>query len=78
MTINLDDYRATFEKAAPALKDTLDATFHEASRVMSPAALQAWLDGAKGLCSLGRGGDLGRLAGGDAAGGEGVRRGCDR
>jgi len=58
MTINLDDYRATFEKAAPALKDTFDGTFHEASRVMSPAGLHAYLDGAKGLCSLGRGGDL--------------------
>lgn len=58
MTISLDDYRDCLEKAAPEVKDTLEATFHEAARVMSPPGLQDYLDGARGLCSLGRGHDL--------------------
>jgi hypothetical protein len=58
MTISLDDYRDCLEKAAPEIKDTLEATFHEAARLMSPAGLQEYMDGARGLCSLGRGHDL--------------------
>ncbi|RRQ21713.1 nitric oxide reductase activation protein NorD [Thiohalobacter thiocyanaticus] len=58
MTINLDDYRDCFEKAAPEIRDTLESTFLEASRVMSPAGLQEYMEGGKGLCSLGRGHDL--------------------
>ena len=58
MSINLDDYKPCLEKAAPELRDTLEATFHEASRVMSPAGLQDYLQGGKALCNLGRGGDL--------------------
>jgi len=55
MSINLDDYREQLEKAAPELKDTLDATFHAAARCMSPQGLHDYLEGAKGLASLGRG-----------------------
>ncbi len=58
MTINLDDYREALENAAPELKDTLDSTFQEASRVMSSAALQEYLEGARALANLGRGGNL--------------------
>ncbi len=57
MTIQLDDYREALVKAAPALKDTLDGIFHEAARAMSPAGLREYLDGARGLAGLGRGGD---------------------
>ncbi|BCO32138.1 hypothetical protein TspCOW1_22410 [Thiohalobacter sp. COW1] len=58
MTINLDDYSDCLAKAAPEIRDNLEATFQEASRVMSPAGLQEYMEGAKGLCSLGRGHDL--------------------
>ncbi|MBT8067003.1 MAG: VWA domain-containing protein [Gammaproteobacteria bacterium] len=46
------------EKAAPEVIDTLEATFHEAARVMSPAGLHDYMEGAKGLCNLGRGTDV--------------------
>ncbi len=58
MTINLEDYAACLGKAAPELADTLEATFHDAARVMSPAGLHDYLEGARGLCSLGRGHDV--------------------
>ena len=58
MTINLEDYAACLGKAAPELADTLEATFHDAARVMSPAGLRDYMEGAKGLCSLGRGHDV--------------------
>ena len=58
MAVNLDEYRAQLENAAPEVKDTFDASFHEASRVMSPAGLQIYLEGARGLHELGRGSAL--------------------
>jgi nitric oxide reductase NorD protein len=58
MSLNLDDYRDILEGVAPELHATLEGTFHEAARVMSPAGLQEYLEGAKGLASLRRGPDL--------------------
>jgi nitric oxide reductase NorD protein len=58
MTINLDDYAACLGKASPELADTLEATFHDAARLMSPAGLHDYLDGARALCGLGRGQDV--------------------
>ena len=58
MAIKLEDYAEQLKDAAPAVRDVLTSTFQEASHVMSPAGLQAYLDGAKGLCNLGRGTDL--------------------
>jgi nitric oxide reductase NorD protein len=58
MSLNLDDYRELLEGVAPELRDTLEGTFHEAARVMSPAGLQDYLEGARGLASLRRGPDL--------------------
>lgn len=58
MSLNLDDYRATFAQAVPELAANLDGIFHEAARVMSPAGLKNYLDGARGLAGLGRGTDL--------------------
>lgn len=58
MSINLDDYKAQLAEAAPEVQQTFEATFHEAARVMSPAGLQEYLEGGKGLCKLGRGSDL--------------------
>lgn len=58
MTIDRDSYREILEAAAPELKSTFDSTFQEAARVMSPAALQEYLEGAKGLANLGRGSNL--------------------
>ncbi len=58
MTIELDDYREILVKAAPELAGTLEATFTEAARFMSPAGLKTYLDGARALADLGRGKDL--------------------
>ena len=58
MTTNLEDYAACLEKAAPEITQTLEATFHDAARLMSPAGLHAYMEGAKALCNLGRGPDV--------------------
>jgi hypothetical protein len=58
MSIKLEDYEEYIEGIAPEVRDVLEGTFQEASRVMSPAGLQEYLDGAKGLCNLGRGKEL--------------------
>lgn len=55
MSVSLDDYRDELVQAAPELADTLESTFHEAARVMSPQGLQDYLDGARGMVSLGKG-----------------------
>ena len=58
MKVELDDYRDGLIKAAPELKDTLDGLFHESARLMSPAGLKDYLDGARALISLGKGPQL--------------------
>lgn len=58
MTVNLDDYRDELIAAAPELADTLEACVAEAARVMSPAALKDWLDGARGIVTLRKGPEL--------------------
>lgn len=58
MTIKLDDYREWLEEADTHIRDTLDASFAEAARVMSPAGLTHYLEGARALSELGRGTDL--------------------
>ncbi len=57
-SIKLEDYAEFLQEAAPEVKDVLDSTFHDAARIMSPAGLQDYLDGARALCNLGRGHDL--------------------
>ena len=54
----LEDYAEFLEKISPEVRGVLDATFQDAARVISPAGLKDYLDGAKALCSLGRGNDL--------------------
>ncbi len=58
MSLNLDDYREDLIGAAPQLEDTLENTFHEAARVMSPTGLKDYLDGAKGMVDLGKSPEL--------------------
>ena len=58
MAIKLEDYEEYLEGIAPEIHDVLTGTFAEAAHVMSPAGLQNYLEGAKGLCNLGRGKDL--------------------
>ena len=58
MSIKLEDYEDFLKDAAPEIRDVLDSTFQEASRVMSPLGLQIYMDGAKSLCNLGRGHDV--------------------
>ena len=57
MSIKLEDYEEFLEKV-PAVRDVLDATFQEASHIMSPVGLETYMEGAKSLCSLGRGHEL--------------------
>ncbi len=58
MSIDLEDYRSFLEKVTPLVRDTFDASFTEAARVMSPAGIRNYLEGARALCELGRGTDL--------------------
>ena len=58
MSINLKDYEEQMKDVAPEVRDVLESTFQEASRVMSPAGLQTYMEGGKALCNLGRGKDL--------------------
>ncbi len=58
MTVRIDDYREALEAVDPHVRDTLEATFAEASRVMSPRGLQNYMEGARVLSELGRGTDL--------------------
>ena len=55
MSIKLEDYEACMKQAAPEIHVILESTFQEAARLMSPAGLQEFLEGGKGLCELGRG-----------------------
>ncbi|HHJ81219.1 MAG TPA: VWA domain-containing protein, partial [Candidatus Tenderia electrophaga] len=58
MSIKLEDYEEFLQGTVPEVRDVLKATFQEAARVMSPAGLQEYMDGAKGLTNLGRGHDV--------------------
>lgn len=58
MSIDLDHYRDGFSKAGPQLRDSLEAGFSEAARVMSPRGLGYYLEGGKALYDLGRGEEL--------------------
>ncbi|MCW8905080.1 nitric oxide reductase activation protein NorD [Sedimenticola sp.] len=58
MSIKLEDYEAFLQETAPVVRDVLEGTFHEAARIMSPAGLEDYMDGARSLCNLGRGSDL--------------------
>src|SRR3989338_2114754 len=58
MSIKLDDYHAQLDALAPELRAIIGASFAEAARVMSPAGLHNYLEGARGLAQLGRGTEL--------------------
>src|SRR4030067_819417 len=58
MTIDLKDYHAQLAGLDRHVRGTLEASFAEAARVMSPQGLHNWLEGAKGLSQLGRGNEL--------------------
>ncbi len=57
-SVKLEDYAELLQEVAPEIKDVLEGTFHEAARIMSPAGLEDYLEGAKALARLGRGSDL--------------------
>ena len=57
-SIKLEDYTEFLQQTVPEVKDVLNSTFHEAARIMSPAGLNDYMDGAKALSNLGRGHDL--------------------
>ena len=58
MTIDLKEYHAQLDQLDPRVRATLEASFAEAARAMSPQGLHNWLEGAKGLSQLGRGNEL--------------------
>lgn len=59
MSIQLDDYIRCLPKELPEheTKGIFESSYLEASRVMSPAGLERYVEGAKALCMLGRGAD---------------------
>lgn len=58
MAIKLEDYEEQLKNVAPEVRNVLESTFQDAARVMSPAGLETYMEGAKALCNLGRGKDL--------------------
>ncbi len=58
MKVDLEEYREQLIRVAPDIEDNLDAIVHEAARTMSPKGLQDYLEGARGLAQLGRGGQI--------------------
>ncbi len=58
MAIQLSEHQDLLEDLGEQASEVLEANWHEAVRVFSPQGLQAYLDGAAGLKSLGRGTDL--------------------
>jgi len=58
MTVNMDEYRDYLAEAAPEIQNVLESCVQDAARVMSPAGLQQYLEGARGLATLGRGSEL--------------------
>ena len=58
MSVDLKEYHAQLDALDPHIRATLEASFAEAARVMSPQGLHNWLEGAKGLSQLGRGNEL--------------------
>ncbi|HFD79989.1 MAG TPA: VWA domain-containing protein [Gammaproteobacteria bacterium] len=57
-SVKLEEYSQFLEEAVPEVRDVLDGTFQEASRILSPAGLKDYMDGARALTKLGRGHDL--------------------
>jgi len=58
LAIQLTEHQDLLESLGEQAGEVLEATWHDAVRVFSPRGLQAYLDGAAGLKSLGRGTDL--------------------
>jgi len=58
MAVDLKEYHEQLDALDPRVRSTLEASFAEAARVMSPQGLHNWLEGAKGLSQLGRGNEL--------------------
>ncbi len=58
MAIQLTEHQDLLEDLGEQAGEVLEATWHEAVRVFSPRGLQAYLEGAAGLKSFGRGTDL--------------------
>lgn len=56
--MDLETYTEFFREVAPDVLPLLEGAFQEASRVMSPAGLENYMEGAKGLSNLGRGTDI--------------------
>ncbi|UQN11738.1 nitric oxide reductase activation protein NorD [Methylococcus capsulatus] len=54
----MSDYQEHLERLDPRVKDTLEASFHEAARIISPGALKNYIEGARALSELGRGAEL--------------------
>ena len=55
MAIHLDDYAELLADLSPQLRESLDAGWHAATRVLSPRGLDNYLKGVSALRGLGRG-----------------------
>ncbi|MBW8305701.1 MAG: VWA domain-containing protein, partial [Thiobacillus sp.] len=58
MSIKLEDYAELLEDLSPHTRDTLNAAWHEATKVFSPRGLDNYLKGVSAIRGLGRGDSL--------------------
>lgn len=58
MSVQLSDFEGLLEELGEQSGEVLEANWHEATRVFSPRGLQAYLEAALGLKSIGRGVEL--------------------
>jgi len=58
MTIDFAEYVSCISQEDNEHLQALDASYHEAARVMSPRGLQNYLEGMRAMCAMGRGQDL--------------------
>jgi nitric oxide reductase NorD protein len=58
MAVHLADYQAILDELDEHITEVLEATWHDAARVLSPRGLEGYVHGASSLKSLGRGNEL--------------------
>ncbi|MEJ2693667.1 MAG: nitric oxide reductase activation protein NorD [Candidatus Thiodiazotropha sp.] len=58
MTLDFTEYVSCLDQEDQEHLQALDASYHEAARLMSPRGLQNYLQGMRAMCTLGRGQDL--------------------
>ncbi len=58
MSIDFSEYVSCLDEEHQEHREALEASYHEAARVMSPNGLQNYLEGMRAMCTIGRNQDL--------------------